>query len=360
MEGREMETRPPVLVERVVRFLTPPSAREEVVGDLSERYRSPVQYLGDATVTVPFVIASQIRRSSNLPVLGLQAFILFTCLGGFVAEVAEPPMWMRAAIPTATGFVGLVLRDAYRTADAHSIRRAVVDGLVAVLCVALSQAILLGLTVSGGLKSGWLLAPQLAILGLLAPPMLSLLRVGLGLDGDAGRTPAGAVSKADLANEYARFQRGVRARNAAELTIGIACIAFTAFFLARFQPAVAPFGWAMLAIHTFAMSWIAIRGWVRRMPVDAGRDRLLLQYQRELTRMRQIRQYLWWWYFVPLFVGLLTNLILPGIGAADPARILPGIGAGLLLGFCIAGLNHDRSRKVREKVDTLSRMRAVS
>lgn len=37
-----LETRPPVLIDAVVRALIPPACREHVVGDLWERYRSPI------------------------------------------------------------------------------------------------------------------------------------------------------------------------------------------------------------------------------------------------------------------------------------------------------------------------------
>jgi len=347
-----METRPPVAAERIVRFLTPPQAREEVLGDLAERYRSPGQYVWDGLTTIPFVIASQIRRSSSLPVLGLQGFILFACLGGFAAVTTDPPMWLRAAIPAAAAFLALVLRDAYRTTNQRAVGRAVVDGLAAVACVALTEGAFYALQASGTLGASWLLPGPLLILGVFAPLMLCLLRFGLGLDGER----RAASSEHEIAQEYERFRTGTGRRNVAELVIGAACIALTVFFLLRFQPAVAPYGWAMLAGHIFAMLYIAVRGWVRLPP--AG-PLLVAQYQRELVRMRQIRQYLWWWYFVPLFVGLFTNLIAPGVLTSDMTRILLGAGSGILLCLCIAGLNHDRSRKVQEKVDALSAVRAA-
>ena len=133
--------------------------------------------------------------------------------------------------------------------------------------------------------------------------------------------------------------------------IGVACIAFTVFYLLRFNPWVAPYGFAMLAGHASAMAWIAARGWVRPAPSgETAGERLSLHYGRELTRLRHIRQYLWWWYFVPLFVGLFTNLILPGIGASDPTRILLGVGAGIVLIICIAGFNQEQGRRVKQKV----------
>lgn len=358
MDARKVEARPPIVIEQVVRPLVPPAAREEVLGDLSERYRSPIAYIADALATVPFVIASQIRRSSSLPVLGLQAFILFACLGGFAAAQGDPPMWLRAGIPAAAASLGLVLRDAYRTTDRPDIGRAIVDGLTAAACVALTHGAIYVL--QGAFKPvlSWMLPGPLLMLGILAPLMLCLLR--FGVDGDDRTAPAGGMTCADLANAYARFQRRTRRRNVAELVIGIACMAFASFYLWRFQPAVAPFGWAMMIGHGIAMICIATMGWVRDMPRQPASGPLLSQYQRELSRLRHIRQYLWWWYLVPMFVGITTNLIAPGISASDATRILAGGGACLLLGLCIAGLNHDRGRRVQEKIDGLEQLRVLS
>jgi hypothetical protein len=350
-KSSKVEARPPVLTERIVRFLTPPAAREGVVGDLTERYRSPVHYVWDATTTLPFVVLSQIRRSSSLPVLGLQAFILFACLGGFVVDVTGPPMWAIAAIPTAAAFTGLVLRDAYRGTDRRSIRRATFDAATAIVCVAATQATLALLIAMADLDRRWVLTPQIVVLALLAIPML---RFGLGLDDESRfRATDNGMSMPDLANDYGRFQRRVRGRTIAELAAGVFCMALSAYFLWRFKPVVAPYGWAMLAGHTVAMSCIAIQGWVRPIPAEASFSRSLEFYGRELGRLRHMRRYLWWWYFAPLFVGLTTNLIAPGIAASQPARILLGVGSGLLLCLCIAGLNHDRNRRVQERIDAL-------
>jgi hypothetical protein len=54
-----------VVIERWVRRLMPPACREEVLGDLAERNASPREYLRDAVRTLPFMIASRLRRSTN-------------------------------------------------------------------------------------------------------------------------------------------------------------------------------------------------------------------------------------------------------------------------------------------------------
>ncbi len=87
-----LEARPPVLINAVVRALIPPACREHVVGDLWERYRSPMQFVLDAARTVPFVIASQIRRTSTIGATIIQAFLMFVAFaassGGLGPSVA--------------------------------------------------------------------------------------------------------------------------------------------------------------------------------------------------------------------------------------------------------------------------------
>src|SRR5262245_9113365 len=136
MEHRspQMEARPPVLIDRVVRVLIPPSAREAVVGDLWERYRSPVHYALEALRILPFVILSQVRRTSNIPMLGIVAFTFFVCFGGFTINgpPIDVPRWLRAAIPTLAALAGLMARDVYKGLELRAVRPAAFDVLTVI------------------------------------------------------------------------------------------------------------------------------------------------------------------------------------------------------------------------------------
>jgi len=59
-----MHSGPSKTAEAIVAIFVPPACREEVLGDLHERYRSPGQYAMDAVRTVPFVVYSRILRTS--------------------------------------------------------------------------------------------------------------------------------------------------------------------------------------------------------------------------------------------------------------------------------------------------------
>ena len=73
-------SRPPKALETIAGLLIPRASREQVLGDLHERYRSPVQYISDVVRTVPWVIASRLRRRLKQPILsdGQRAMLKFS------------------------------------------------------------------------------------------------------------------------------------------------------------------------------------------------------------------------------------------------------------------------------------------
>jgi hypothetical protein len=138
---RKMETRPPEVIERIVGWLVPPVCREHVLGDLSERYVSPRQYLLDALKTVPFVVASRVRRTSK-PALWIinAALLLITATASFWESPAEN--WMAAIVPALVGSLLLALRDAYRSPGTKAFRASAIDVGIAASGILLSQLVL--------------------------------------------------------------------------------------------------------------------------------------------------------------------------------------------------------------------------
>jgi hypothetical protein len=72
-----MYSGPSKIAEAIVSVLIPPACREEVIGDLHERFKSSSQYAVDALRTVPLVIISRIRRTADPQMLLIQAFALY-------------------------------------------------------------------------------------------------------------------------------------------------------------------------------------------------------------------------------------------------------------------------------------------
>lgn len=115
----KMESGPPQMIEKVVGVLLPPACREEVLGDLHERYAGRRPYLAEAVRTVPLVILSRIRRTTDPGLLLLEAMALYLSLVlgvrvfGDPAFLEQPQAYFRLAFPVLVALLALVLVDAY-------------------------------------------------------------------------------------------------------------------------------------------------------------------------------------------------------------------------------------------------------
>jgi hypothetical protein len=134
-----METRPPRLIEDIVGLLIPPVCREHVLGDLYERYTSRNQYILDAAATLPFVIASQIRRSFNVQLFFSEACVIYLAFGG--ASLAAGPAYLYdtgALLPLAIVIgillLALVFCDAYADPQDRSPRRLWLEVVLSLSC----------------------------------------------------------------------------------------------------------------------------------------------------------------------------------------------------------------------------------
>lgn len=349
-----LNARPPRLLAGIIRRLLPPMVREEVAGDLWERFRSPLHYLLDAAAALPFILASQIRRSTNGALLGLQAFTLFASLGGFepTHDGSAVPMSARAALVTLTAIAMMLLRNAYRATDLWTARRALGDMLCVLAAVTLSQiAFLLGDTPGWRVPLPWLIGGL--IFQLL---MLPILRAGVDLAPRDMRLALSTAPAPALAQDYQRFHRNVRFKNAAENGVLSLLVVVTLWFGTTAKPLVAGvcFGWAAMTLILVAHNlW---RGHSRAMPAAIDLPAMLAFYRGELDRQGSAIGLTWWWYFVPLFAGLALNMILRGLFGGQPELALVGAGSILLLAMLIARVNDDRRRQLGEKKTILDRM----
>jgi hypothetical protein len=113
-----MESGPSKIAEALVYWLLPPACREEVLGDMRERNPSSAQYLVEATCTVPSVIYSRIRRTTDAVLTLMVAVSMYTALV-VSAWWLDPELlfreygFARVAIPPAIFLVTIILADAY-------------------------------------------------------------------------------------------------------------------------------------------------------------------------------------------------------------------------------------------------------
>src|SRR6266545_2387464 len=139
--------RPPKAAEDVIALLIPPACREEVTGDLHERYTSLLRYLLDAGRTVPLVIVSRIRRTADPQVILMEAFILYL---SFLAAawyedrmfLLGPLAFLRLAIPSAMALLGSVLEGAYARPGRRSALKPFRGPLLGIGAALLSQMVL--------------------------------------------------------------------------------------------------------------------------------------------------------------------------------------------------------------------------
>jgi len=109
---------PPRVLQAIVAIFIPPACREEVLGDLHERCTSPVQYCRESLLTVPLVIQSRIRRTTDPPLLLMHALVLYLSyftVAWLIDRAALYDQWglLRLALPGLVTLLGLILEDAY-------------------------------------------------------------------------------------------------------------------------------------------------------------------------------------------------------------------------------------------------------
>lgn len=113
-----MESGPSKISEVIAGWLIPPACREEILGDMRERYRSGAAYLLDAAHVIPSVIYSRIRRTTDAVMALMQAASMYTAFvvaarGLDGALLADKRGFARLAIPAVIVLATTILADAY-------------------------------------------------------------------------------------------------------------------------------------------------------------------------------------------------------------------------------------------------------
>jgi hypothetical protein len=321
---------PPDWLESMVLLAIPPTAREGVAGDLWETYQNPRQYAAEALQTVPFVIASQLRRNLNLPALMLQGALIFIGLGGTATLLFLPV---------------LMLREAYQAIARPCPRRAIREVTLLSSGAMVLLFAIMSVRFPFAVRSGvdhftWM---NLFLLGLLLSPLLCLFRAGLILQGDrSAPLAASSLPKEELARDYGHFLQGALRRNlleAAALVLTAGCGLF--------------FAWNSLLIGLFLAAALYLLVAVARRPAQAC-DFIALraQYQRELARQQQLRRFLRWLWFTPVLVALHLRLAEHDTGRLT--AMLDGV-AAVILCFLVSALNREHGGRVREQIGWLDR-----
>ncbi|MDB5733588.1 MAG: hypothetical protein JWN16_225 [Alphaproteobacteria bacterium] len=320
---------PPPRLERLVLALIPPLAREVVAGDLCETFENPRQYAAEALRTVPFVIASQMRRHLNMPALLLKLSLWWLFLGWAA-------LWL---LPV------LMLADAYQPAarpDAHrAIRQTVALGVMAMIAV-VNLSMNIGFMLQTGLRRPEWLA--LSLFGLVVPALLCGVRTVLILQNDRHLPLPDTVSGAELMDAYRRFAWRARLHNIAEGAALVAAAVLALLWLGRSGAAVLTGLYLMTAVYLLA------RGAPRPLPTAGDFRFLQTRYARALARQHRLRHFLWWLWCAPAMMAAAARMHEKPLVAAASAAALA------LVCFVLAAINREDGGRVQEDIGALERL----
>ena len=326
---------PPDWLEGIVLRTIPPAARESVAGDLWETYCSPRQYAAEALRTVPFVVASQVRRNLNLPALMLQGALIFVFFGGPVTLILLP---------------ALLLRDAYqqisRPRPQHVFRDTMLLSSAVMALLLLVMSAKSPFPVRAGVDHAtWF---GLFLNALFLSPFLCLLRAGLILQGDRSKLlAAGELPRDALVEAYAKFLGGNLCRNLLQ-AVALAFAAACGFFL----------NWNGLVIGLFVLaSLYLLQDTARRPGSQLDFVSLRALYQQELARQQHLRRFLRWLWFTPVLVALHARLAAGGLEAGRPFPGLLDCVAVAILCFLLGALDREHGGRVQEQIGLLDRAR---
>ena len=315
-------------LEQMLERLIPPAAREAVLGDLRESYAERGDYLREILKAAPYVIASQMMRHLNLPVLMLQTAMIFWFFDGRVAALALPV---------------LMLREAYQPLGRPDPRVALRGALV------LSFAsLLVGL------------APQLfarhTLLVLLLAGPLSLVLCGfrtgviVGIDRCDVVVP-GAMPLAGLRARREDFLRRQRLRRRLEiLALGLAAL--------YWPKVVGPsLGLPLSAVFLAAALYLvnAVLSGAEEAPADF--TGLRHHHVEEVRDDEQLRRFLCWLWVAPGLLLVQAGMISSGVIAASPDKIVFRAVLAVLLCFGADAINREERGRVQEEISLLGVLR---
>jgi hypothetical protein len=358
MEADDALKSPPPLLERLVLSLIPPAARETVAGDLCELYRSPSHYVASAAAVLPFVVASQIRRNLNLPVLFVQGAIVFLCCEGILNSGRDPATLSHAAALTAAFLSIFLIVGAYRSDGPPAAKRAILEA-IAVSASVMTYAFLVisGLRASHHLVThqigytlfSWLILP-------FGMPVLSGLRAAMIVAREKREhNLAGEMSPRELVLQYAHFESRSGRRNRTDIGFLLAAAAALAGFQLHFAPPFGAFASGIVIVYLVAAAYLSLHGAPRKLPPNADFLSLRTTYRQELARQHQLRSFiLWLWPAPVLFIFYGST---PGAFMLASMPMVYATIAAVFLSFLVAAANRERDGHVQELTGLLCRMR---
>jgi hypothetical protein len=284
----------------------------------------------DALQTLPFVIASRVRRTTHpLGLLIVGAFLWWAVFWGNRQE-----SWLAASIPTLITLVALALRDAYRGTAPKWPRAIAVDMAIAATGV-LSSQLILAVTI-----------PALSLTRdtlLVGFPLgyVILFFVRLQSPGGFHQPPgfARSISMQELRTEIALYEATIR--RAIRIEIGACIVVAVCFagFLWAPAPLLGKIGGGLTSAAALFIWWFLYRhGRVRPIPPRLGFAESMALYRADLEHRRRLSKNYVWWYVLPLMTGISLMIIGPQLQRGNSllsilltVLILAAVGAILVI-----------------------------
>jgi len=343
-----LEARPPALIDRVVRVLVPLPCREHVIGDLWERYRSPGAYLLDALRTIPFVVVSQVRRTSPVPALVIQAFAV-------TVPFLPGAGLRRAAAPVLTALVTLVLRDAYKRSVSLSATQVATDVGITATAMIVCEAIV-------AIARPSLLLPWRSMVASIAGfAMLFLLRLQNPGPGVYVRqlTSATPGTLEALTTEVRLFERTCRRAIRIETIAGVALAIGFMVPLLLAPNWILRIGWALGSAYGLYVAAFMITHPLTPMPDGLDLHSAHSFHRHQLECRVSLLETMWLWYFLPGAPAIILIIIGSATLAAERGRPMWPSAIVVAAAMCVAvaGISGARRSacKLRARIEAMTR-----
>jgi hypothetical protein len=334
-----MESHQPKIVVWLASWLIPPACREQVLGDLAERFTSTPGYIRAVLSIVPYLIASRIRRNWNPQLTLLEAFAAFVCYTGaaFLLPVDRNFTMQWIGLAAAVTLAGLVLADAYQP-------RGSTQPVTSALFAALTGVVIM-VFVNAENAAVWILGAVFSAL------LISLGRYWM----PTGSVLAPIGPGEALQRRVVAFQTRIRRRNIREFVAAAFVIAFFSSVLRRDVPLSSQLSYVLIICGALVyVSYLYRRGTARSLPASATPAILTDFYRSELVRQRDLLRGVWSWALAPMLPGLI--LFFASNIASHPSAwsmMLPfaAVGTGVFLLIWCA--NRHAARELQREIDDL-------
>ncbi len=346
--------RPPAWMETMAGLLIPPACREHVLGDLQERYRFPAQYLADVLRTAPAVIFSRVRRTTDLQVLLMEAFALYTpflAAGWWLAGAAflyEQRGFGRLAIPAAAGLLALRLADAYRNPGKRSHFQPLFNAAWAIAW-AMAAAV-----IAGGISPMVTLSGSGAGLLFLTVLRLSLQPRGTHLPAPASGGNA-ALSTEDVQKKARKLQAEIRRGNLS-LLLGLTALGMLGWWTASEGQVSGRIAAGIIAGTILYLAYQVSQRWSGGPAGNA--PGAIESYREQLERRRDALRGIWSWYLGPYLGAMLAFALhfpLSNPGHAEAWRnVTPFSGLSILWAVAFWLQIRRTVRRIQREIDALA------